>query len=83
MGKKDTLNPIALQYGVTPKEEIEGEENPIARAIRAITTCQVIPEASITFENRREMMRTSAAARVVKARVFVKIFDCATDIDAD
>ena len=34
MGKKETLNPIALQYGVTPKEEIEGEENPIARDIR-------------------------------------------------
>jgi hypothetical protein len=34
MGKKDVLNPIALQYGVTPKEENGEEENPIARDIR-------------------------------------------------
>ncbi|MEY2869417.1 MAG: hypothetical protein RIR01_1908 [Bacteroidota bacterium] len=34
MAKKETLNPIALRYGVTPKEENEEEENPIARDIR-------------------------------------------------
>jgi hypothetical protein len=53
---------------------------PIAKAIKAITTCQVIVDSSINCENRSESSRTQVVARLEKLLVFEKILFCASDI---
>lgn len=53
---------------------------PIAKAIKAMTTCHVIFEFSNKLRKRSETRTTAETLRLEKNRVVLNIFACADDI---